>query len=964
MVPQSCISYDFGMSGIPPAGRLLERGTELAAIEAALQSARSGAGSALLVEGPAGIGKTSLLAHACARATAAGMTVLTARAAEFESAYAWGVVRQLFQPRMLDEARQLAGDAAALAAPALTIETRPAGEDTFSVLHGLYWLTVGVAQGKPLLLAVDDLHWADQPSLRFAVHLARRLDGLQVMLMVTVREPRSGTAQDKALISGLAAEAGVTVLRPAALGAAASAEVVRDALGGAPSAAFQQACRELTGGNPLLLQALAASLAAEGFRGGDDDVAHLRRLTPGSVSRGVLLQLGRMPAAALAAARAVAVLGTAATIARVGRLADIDNDACAEAIAALMAERLIQGEQAIEFVHPLVRSAVYQDLAAPVRQRWHARAARMLDAEGAAPEEVTVHLLASAGSADPWVVSKLRTAAADARSRGAADVAIVCLRRALAEPPPAGLRTDVLAELGAAEVMLGDDAMVTHLTEALEAASWPQRGEVAQLLAEALLMRAEFAASVDMLAKAAGEAPDEPARQRLQAMMLTAGRLDPHAHAAMGPMVAQIRAKAARGEELDPRLHASLALELAAMAQDRAGAVRSARKAVAALPEREWVAGPALAEALSALLHDDRIEEVTAAARTRLDLARRHGSAEAVAAVEGFLSIAALFAGEIGQAVAYGLRAVEGTPSIAIEYFHLPFVILGLIEREELDQARTMLAERGLTGDLWPIWPLIMMRHARACLHAAAGDHAAAAADLLIAGEQAQACGFVNPAVLPWRSDAALSLLALGRTDEARRLAAAELGLARQWGSARALGVALRAAGLAEGGDRGLDLLAEAVSVLRPAPVPLELGRALVDLGAARRRAGGRTEARGYLREGLDLAHRQGSLRLASRARRELVIAGGKPRRDALRGRDALTPSELQVAELAAAGQTNRQIAQALFITQRTVENHLTSAYGKLDIGARAELGAVLAGSRRPRPGAPASAQPTEPIGA
>jgi DNA-binding NarL/FixJ family response regulator len=130
----------------------------------------------------------------------------------------------------------------------------------------------------------------------------------------------------------------------------------------------------------------------------------------------------------------------------------------------------------------------------------------------------------------------------------------------------------------------------------------------------------------------------------------------------------------------------------------------------------------------------------------------------------------------------------------------------------------------------------------------------------------------------------------------------------------------LHAGGVVEGGARGIELLTEAVTVLRSAPAPLELARALTELGAAHRRAGARTTAREILREGLDLAHATGGLAVAERARRELVVAGGKPRRDAVRGRDALTPGELRVAQLAAAGQTNRQIAQALFVTQRTVE--------------------------------------------
>ncbi len=295
-------------------------------------------------------------------------------------------------------------------------------------LHGLYWLAASIAQRAPLLLAIDDLHWADQPSLRFTAHLARRLEGLPVLLVLTVREPRSVPAAERDLTASLAAEATVTVLRPAALGGSACAELVSGVLGGEPSPAFQEACRELTGGNPLLLQALLASLTAEGVTGTDADVPHLPRLTPATVSRSVLLQLGRMPVAALAAARAVAVLGTAATTARASRLAGLDADAGAESVGALMAERLIEGEEALRFVNPLVRSAVYQDLASPVRQRWHQRAARMLDAEGAAPEKVTVHLLAAGPAGDGWVVDQLRAAAAGACRRlpGARRSGVAC----------------------------------------------------------------------------------------------------------------------------------------------------------------------------------------------------------------------------------------------------------------------------------------------------------------------------------------------------------------------------------------------------------------------------------------------------------------------------------------------------------------------------------------------------------
>jgi DNA-binding CsgD family transcriptional regulator len=951
------------------AGWLLDRAAELGVITAAAESAVLGSGAALLVEGAAGIGKTSLLAHACEQAASAGMTVRLARAAEFEGGYAWGVVRQLFEPEVRAGAGReaaggaagggpgLAADAAALAAPALGGAGPVGEEDSFAVVHGLYWLTAGIARRAPLLLAVDDLHWADQPSLRFAAHLARRLDGLAVLLVLTVREPRAGTAQDKALTASLAAEPGVTVLRPAALGPAACGELVHAGLGGAPSAAFAGACRELTGGNPLLLRALLDSLAAEGVRGDDADVPHLRRLTPDTVSRRVLLQLGQMPAAALAAARAIAVLGTAATTARAARLASLDSDTCAEMAGALMAERLIEGGHTLRYVHPLVRSAVYQDLALPVRQRWHQRAARMLDAEGAPPEEVTVHLLAAAPAGDPWAVGKLRAAAVDARRRGAPDVAAACLRRALAEPPPAAVRAEVLSGLGQLEAMQEPAAAAGHLREALTGMpDWPRRSEIALALAEALALGGRFSDAVNLLASTAAEAPGEQSREPLEAALLNTARMDIGTRAGVQPLLEQILARARRGATLDPQLHANLAIELAAAGKERDRSVRHARQGLTQIPRLMTVSTAALPETISVLLFADQADEARAAAGQWLDLAQRQGSEPAAATAAGLMSLLALYGGQVSEAVAFGQQGIAGTPNIWISTITSSFVVRAQVERGELAAARALLDRLGLTGDLPPTWPHNLVRHARGCLHQAAGDHAAATADLLKAGELADQWGILNPAILPWRSAAALSLSALGDQQAARRLCAEEIGAARHWGAGRALGIALHAAGVAQGGDRGIGLLSEAVAVLRPAPAPLELARALTGLGAAHRRAGGRTKAREMLREGLDLAHAMGGLALAGQARRELVVAGGRPRRDAARGRDALTPGELRVAQLAAAGHTNRQIAQALFVTQRTVENHLTSTYAKLQINSRAGLPAALgagtaAGARHRPPG-------------
>ena len=937
---------------------LLDRDAELRAMSAALRLARSGSGSTLLVEGAAGIGKTRLLRHACEQGAQGGMTVLTASAAEFEGGYAWGVVRQLFGRGLPgDDGHRLAGDAAALAAPALGHGLPGGDEDAFSVLHGLYWLTSTLAQRAPLLLAVDDLHWADQPSLRFVMHLARRLEGLPVLLMLTVREPRSGTGEGKALTASLAADPEVTVLLPAPLGAAACAGLVRTTLGGAPAAEFQQACRELTGGNPLLLRALLASLAAEGIKGTGADVPHLRRLTPSAVSRSVLLQLGRMPAAALPAARAVAVLGTAATVGRAARLAGLDTDACAQAIATLMAERLIEGDRALRFVHPLVRSVVYADLAPPLRQRWHERAARMLDDEGAPGEEVTVHLMAAGASGDPWLVGRLRRAAADARGRGAPDVARLCLERALAEPPPARARADVLFELGSVEIMQAPGAAATHQAEALNSTSvTTRRGQTALALGEALALGGRFAEAVEVLQAMIAELGGEHAglTTPLEAALLNTARWDLGTRPATRPLLDRLSERARRGDSLAPQLHANLAIELAAAGADREGAVRHAREAVRAGPQMVSLNTSALPETISVLLFAGLEGEARDQAQAWLRLAQQRGWPLSAAVAASAASLIALYCGQVSEAAAYGQQAMGGSGDVWISLIAAAFMVLALIDRGAVEQARAVLAARDLTGELGPTWPYVVVRHARGCLRAAAGEHEEAVADLLAAGDMAERWGIRNPAMMAWRSAAALSLSALGDARAAATLCAEEVALARRWGGSRALGVALTAAGEVAGGDGG-DLLTEAVDVLRCSRAPLELARALIGLGSAHRRAGARAQARELLREGLDIAHALGGLALADRARGELVVAGGRPRRDARHGRDALTPSELRVAQLAAGGHTNRQIAQLLFVTQRTVENHLTSTYAKLGIGSRSGLDAALAGRR---PQSPASGGP------
>jgi DNA-binding NarL/FixJ family response regulator len=275
-----------------------------------------------------------------------------------------------------------------------------------------------------------------------------------------------------------------------------------------------------------------------------------------------------------------------------------------------------------------------------------------------------------------------------------------------------------------------------------------------------------------------------------------------------------------------------------------------------------------------------------------------------------------------------------------------------LIERGEATRARESLASASAAVDaIESTIPMhISFFDARARFHLAEGEYEQALREFVSRGRHAEEFGFRNPALFAWRSQAALALVALGRNTDARRCAAEELALSRRWGAPRSLGRSLIAAALAQGGEEGIALLREAVATLEPSQARLEHAKALVELGAALRRANKRSESREPLRQGLELATRCGAGPLAERAETELLATGARPRRIALSGIESLTPSERRVAQMAAEGNMNREIAQALFVTTKTVEVHLSSVYRKLDISSRSQLPRALAEPGRVEP--------------
>src|SRR5436190_9073779 len=396
---------------------MLEREAEMAALEAVLGAAQSGEGRLVVVEGSAGIGKTRLLAEARALAVAAEFEVLSARGGELEGEYAFGIVRQLFETRLAaataDERAELLSGAAGLSgslfATAPTSSSGDGAESSFAMLHGLYWLAANIASRKPTLLVVDDLHWADEPSLRWLAYLAHRLDGLPILLLAGTRPPEQANIQ--ALVTEVLSDPGAVAIRPGRLGQASAARLARECLAVEPDPVFAAALQTGSGGNPLFLVALLDALWREGISPTAGQASYVIELGPQAIARGISTRLARLPGDAARLLRAAATLGDRTELPLAAMLADLEPKAALSAASALVRADLLRHENPLEFIHPVVRTAVLEDMSADERTKAHRRAAEILLQRGAVPEQAATYLVRTVPAGDPFVVATLRHAA-------------------------------------------------------------------------------------------------------------------------------------------------------------------------------------------------------------------------------------------------------------------------------------------------------------------------------------------------------------------------------------------------------------------------------------------------------------------------------------------------------------------------------------------------------------------------
>ncbi|MGZ5342092.1 MAG: helix-turn-helix transcriptional regulator [Solirubrobacterales bacterium] len=930
---------------MPTTPNLLERDSELASIDALIEQARDGRAGLALVEGPAGIGKSRLLAELRRRAESEGFLVLTARGSEIEREFPFGIARQLFEPLLAGEqerAELLGGSAATAEVVFSSSEEGAGGDSSFAALNGLYWLAVNLSGRQPLLLAIDDLHWADASSLRFIAYLARRLESVEMLVATTLRTADPGT--DAALLAEIANDPLTTAIQPHPLTAAAVAAIVRERLGEGAADAFCAACHETTGGNPLLLEELLRALASERISPGAESVKVVNDLGPRAASRSVLIRLARLDPDAVAVARATAVLGDGADLAAVAALAGIEPARAAEMSGVLAHAEILRHEAPLGFVHPLVRAAVYADLPPGERELRHQQAAEQLSEAGAPAEQVAAHLLAIPPARDPAAARVLHRAGREATVKGASDSAAAYLRRALAEPPDPASRTRIVFELGLVEALTNAPASVEHLREAYDRMDDPvAKGLAGSMLARSLLFTGCQAEAAEVASRATCELPPEltDMRAALDAFQAIAalfgfGSYEP------------VRQKLRGYSELD-RDSLGWKFVAAIRSLDRTylghPADECCELAIAALEGGDLTradSGMTVFAAINTLVFADRPEADRYWAELQAE-AHQRGSLFGISGLHMWQGHALARRGELSDAEDMLLQAKDefdlyGYGPGAHVYLRA-FLGACRLDRGDVPAGRRTIEEAADPGDASDAACFWLYAKIRVLLAEGRNEDLIELADELARRRP----DTVNPAIFRWRNPKAIALDRLGRRDEALALAREEVEIARGYGGPTALGHSLRVLGQLEGGADGIELLRESVGVLDGSLARLELAESLCALGTAIRLARKPSDAREPLGRALEIAGVCGAEAVVERARSELYATGARPRRDALKGVESLTPSERRVANLAAEGKSNREIAQELYVTPKTVEVHLSNAYRKLEIKGRRELATAFA---------------------
>ncbi|MFE4054356.1 ATP-binding protein [Streptomyces sp. YIM B13518] len=938
-----------------PSHPLVGREAHLGTLAAGAAAARAGQPQLIVLDGPAGVGKTSLLRAALdGGGPCDGMTVLYGACRAIDSGSGYSGVRALFGPLNLTARRgrapSLLEGNARHALPALApdrVDGDTASGATYPALNGLYWLAAGLMADRPLVLALDDVHWCDERSLRWLDFLLRRADGMPLLVVLAQRTASERTA-GPALTDLVAHHRSLTLHVPALSARDVETLVRRTFPGTPPRPSFVGALTTVTGGSPLELQRILHKLRTAGVGPDDTGARRVTELGGRAVAASVREALDGQPAGVREVARALAVLGPERPE-HLAALAGVSAVQAEEAVDVLRRFALVQPDRT-ELVHDMVRAAVLSTVGSAALADLRTRAAQLLSDVGRSPEQIAGQLLLLPRADQPWMTAVLLDAAAQAEQRGAPEAAARYLERVMEtgpDTPEIRIRlAGVLSETDPArsltllhEVLALTGDVRTRATVAVRLALTCLRvqrsPEGTRVLTEAL----------DALHAELGTDPEPADRELLttaEAALLIVGADEKSTL----PAVRERAALLPPPPGDTPAQRQQLAMLTVLTATDGRPAAESVRQARRALrfPGAALGAWSLLPASLVLSLADETGEALDAL-ETVLRDSRRTAAVWTYVLALSTRAFVHFDQGDVPQALADAQSALDllGEGSWG-EGAVLPQIAcaLALTEHGEPDRAEEVLRTIKRPRIEAFAWEYHWYLMARARARYACGDSESALELLRTCGDSLAGAGLVNPVLAPWWLDAACLLAESGRFDEARAAADHGAGPAERWGTARALGYAALARGVATPGPEGIAGLREGVRRLAASPARADHARSLLLLGRALLADGASGEAREHLRDAVGLARRCGCVALARRAREELVGAGGRMREVTVSPLDMLTGTERAVATLVASGVTNREAAESLFVTVRTVELHLTSVYRKLGITRRAELAGAL----------------------
>lgn len=893
----------------------IARGAEMAAIEDFLDTPADPLRT-LVLEGDAGIGKSTLWQAGVRAAEKRSYLVLQSRPAETEQGMDYVALGDMFRSISQEALTSLPGPQRhAVAAAVLVTEGAGAPVDARALGVGILSLLPRLADGRPVLVAMDDCQWLDASSAATIGFVLRRLERVNVHVLLSRRPtPPAPTAIEEAAGAGDVQRLGIGGMSVGGIQAVLDAR-----LGFQPSRARMIRIHEASGGNPFYALELARAQ-------GPDAATHPEGplVVPPTLERLVRARLTSLDPAVRRALLLLATHGRfpVAQLERVGLAGD--------ALGPAWEAGLIEDDVGtIRFSHPMLPSLLYQDAAARERRRAHRELAEIITD----PVQHAYHVALGADGPDAGDSAGLEAAARIALDRGAplaaADLAAHAARLTPDDDAAARFRRGLLG--GHAQLVGGDTGRARAIAIDLVAQGrpGPERASALVLWADAEPPGVAIPLLERALEEDAGPALEAEAHRRLA----VSGRF------ARTPAWAEAHARAfvEIADQLgaaDLRTSALVTLALLEFDRGTPSALARAREAYDLASEAGQT--EALAEAVIAVAYILAWSRDTVLASAFLDreiAAWAERDERVRSELVGYLSHIDVLEGRWSEAIDHNLDYMrfadpyDGRPS---ERYVPAMVALG---RGDLETARTHARqatagpEREFREDFLAILATADLR---------AGRATAAAEQFELAERTADARGQMDPSLRYWRADFAEALVQTGRVDDARRLVDAWAADARRLGRDWVLAEAARAGGaiaIACGDvDGSIAMHEEAARLHRGLDDPLGLGRTYLALGTARVRKRARRAAREDLERAAALFRDLGAAGWEAAARVELARLGGRQRLE------GLSPSERRVAGLVAEGRTNQEVARALFLSERTVASHLTHAYAKLGVRSRSEL--------------------------